>query len=138
MNRTSPSSEGNSAVQVKGPPRICVINCGTLSCYMCCPVLTRWIPTCSKFLHNPFVSHWCRTCTITILHATPLFLNDAVNFTTNSGVDQGNQPCTKVRPFSHRVRVMEGPISFLGSNRKDFSNLARTLSFTLQVDGMCW
>jgi hypothetical protein len=59
-----------------------------------------------------------QTCSqvVTILHPTPLFLIGAENFIINSGVNQGNLPHRKLRPFLERVRKMECPISFIGSN----------------------
>ena len=53
---------------------------------------------------------------VTILCPTPLFLVGTGNFMNDSGVNQGNLPHRKLRPFLERVREMECPISFLGSN----------------------
>ena len=65
-----------------------------------------------------------------------MFLIGIGNFIVNSGVNQGNLPRRKLRPFSERVREMKCPISFLGSNRR-YCPFWLVLSLTLQVARMC-
>ena len=73
---------------------------------------------------------------VTILCPTPLFLIGTGNFMNNSGVNQGNLPRRKLRPFLERVREMECPILFLGSNRR-YCQFWLVLSLTLQVAHTC-
>jgi hypothetical protein len=71
INWTLACSEGNSKVQVIGPPRPWYMKSGALSCYMCWLTFPKWSRTCGNFLMN-------------------------------SGVNQGNLPRRKLRPFLDR------------------------------------
>ena len=84
---------------------------GALLCYMCWPTYPKWSRTCCKFSTNFFSSSHNSI-------PTPLFLVGTGNFMNNSGMNQGNLPRRKLRPFLERVGEMECLISFLGSNRR--------------------
>jgi hypothetical protein len=112
MNRTAAFSEGNSEAQVHRPPRPWNLKSGALSCYMCWPTLTKWIRTWGKFSTNLFN-------TLSLFCIQPLVsLIGTGNFFVNSSIAQGILPCRNMIPFLSRVREMDCPISFLGSNRR--------------------
>lgn len=76
---------------------------------------------------------------VTIMHPTPLdlLLDRAENLFINSGGEIGQRPRSKLIPFFKRVRDVDRPISFLGSNKRYGHSGARTFCLTLQVPRTC-
>jgi hypothetical protein len=129
MNRTSAFSEGNSKVQVMRPQDLETWRVAHYDAI--CVDQPFW----SEVVHAVSSQQACPWVGI-ILHPTPLFLIGAGNFIINSGLNQGNLPRRKLRPYLDRVREMECLIPFLGSNRRYYP-YQLVLSLTLQVARTC-